>query len=43
MSRALAEIEWSDASEYVPAVVLAIGTVFSFSIATRIGLEGFRG
>jgi adenine/guanine/hypoxanthine permease len=38
MTRALAEIDWNDASEYVPAVVLAIGTVFSFSIATGIGL-----
>ncbi|HSU04941.1 MAG TPA: NCS2 family permease [Acetobacteraceae bacterium] len=38
MTRALAEIRWDDASEYVPAVVLALGTVFSFSIATGIGL-----
>ncbi|HEY6433151.1 MAG TPA: NCS2 family permease [Acetobacteraceae bacterium] len=38
MVRALAEIRWDDASEYVPAVVLALGTVFSFSIATGIGL-----
>lgn len=37
MMRALAEIRWDDASEYVPAVVLALGTVFSFSIATGIG------
>jgi adenine/guanine/hypoxanthine permease len=38
MTRALAEIDWDDATEYVPAVVLAIGTVFTFSIATGIGL-----
>ncbi|HEX5328325.1 MAG TPA: NCS2 family permease [Acetobacteraceae bacterium] len=38
MTRALAEVRWDDASEYVPAVVLAMGTVFSFSIATGIGL-----
>jgi AGZA family xanthine/uracil permease-like MFS transporter len=38
MTRALAEIDWNDATEYVPAVVLAIATVFSFSIATGIGL-----
>ncbi len=37
MMRALAEIRWDDASEYVPAVVLALGMVFSFSIATGIG------
>ena len=38
MTRALAEVRWDDASEYVPAVVLALGTVFTFSIATGIGL-----
>jgi adenine/guanine/hypoxanthine permease len=38
MTRALAELDWRDATEYVPAVVLALGTVFSFSIATGIGL-----
>jgi len=38
MSRALAELRWDDASEYVPAVVLALGTVFTFSIATGIGI-----
>ena len=38
MTRALADLRWDDASEYVPAVILALGTVFSFSIATGIGL-----
>ncbi|MGH7152454.1 MAG: NCS2 family permease, partial [Acetobacteraceae bacterium] len=38
MTRALAELHWDDASEYVPAVVLALGTVFTFSIATGIGI-----
>jgi adenine/guanine/hypoxanthine permease len=38
MTRALDDLPWEDASEYVPAVVLALGTVFSFSIATGIGL-----
>lgn len=38
MTRALADLPWNDASEYVPAVILALGTVFSFSIATGIGL-----
>jgi adenine/guanine/hypoxanthine permease len=38
MTRALNDLLWDDASEYVPAVILALGTVFSFSIATGIGL-----
>ncbi len=38
MARALAEVGWDDATEYVPAVVIAIATPFSFSIATGIGL-----
>jgi adenine/guanine/hypoxanthine permease len=38
MTRVLSQLDWNDASEYVPAVMLALGTVFSFSIATGIGL-----
>ena len=38
MARALRDIDWDDASEYVPAVVVAIGIPFTFSIAEGIGL-----
>ena len=38
MARALRDVDWDDATEYVPAVVLAIGIPFSFSIAAGIGL-----
>jgi AGZA family xanthine/uracil permease-like MFS transporter len=38
MARALRDIDWEDATEYVPAVVLAIGIPFTFSIAAGIGL-----
>ena len=38
MARALRDIDWEDATEYVPAVVLAIGIPFTFSIAASIGL-----
>jgi AGZA family xanthine/uracil permease-like MFS transporter len=38
MARALRDIDWDDATEYVPAVVLAIGIPFTFSIAAGIGL-----
>ena len=38
MARALRDIGWDDATEYVPGVVVAIGIPFSFSIATGIGL-----
>jgi adenine/guanine/hypoxanthine permease len=38
MAQALREVAWDDATEYVPAVVLAMGMPFSFSIATGIGL-----
>ncbi|HET7879837.1 MAG TPA: NCS2 family permease [Acetobacteraceae bacterium] len=38
MARALRDINWDDATEYVPAVVLAIGIPFTFSIAEGIGL-----
>ena len=36
MIRNLIEIDWSDATEYVPAVVLAVTIPFSFSIAHGI-------
>jgi AGZA family xanthine/uracil permease-like MFS transporter len=38
MARALRDIDWEDATEYVPAVVMAIGIPFTFSIAAGIGL-----
>ena len=38
MARALGGIGWDDATEYVPAVMVAIGIPFTFSIATGIGL-----
>jgi len=37
MTRALAEIDWDDATEYAPAVVTAISMPLTFSIATGIG------
>jgi AGZA family xanthine/uracil permease-like MFS transporter len=38
MAQALRDVTWDDATEYIPAVVLAMGMPFSFSIATGIGL-----
>ncbi|MCK8783288.1 NCS2 family permease [Roseomonas sp. NAR14] len=38
MAPALRELEWDDATEYVPAVVVAMAMPFTFSIATGIGL-----
>jgi adenine/guanine/hypoxanthine permease len=38
MTRALRDIDWDDATEYVPTVIVAIGIPFSFSIAAGIGL-----
>jgi AGZA family xanthine/uracil permease-like MFS transporter len=38
MARGLAEIEWDDVTEYAPAVITAIGTPVTFSIATGIGM-----
>jgi AGZA family xanthine/uracil permease-like MFS transporter len=38
MARALKDLDWDDASEYVPATVVAITTPLTFSIATGIGL-----
>jgi AGZA family xanthine/uracil permease-like MFS transporter len=38
MARALRDVAWDDATEYLPAVVIALGTPFTFSIATGIGL-----
>ncbi len=37
MASGLAEIDWSDITEYVPAVITAIGMPLTFSIATGIG------
>lgn len=38
MARALKDLDWDDATEYVPATVVAITTPLTFSIATGIGL-----
>jgi AGZA family xanthine/uracil permease-like MFS transporter len=38
MTSALRGIDWDDATEYVPAVVVAVTMPFTFSIATGIGL-----
>ena len=36
MIRNMIEIDWDDATEYVPAVILAVTIPFSFSIANGI-------
>jgi AGZA family xanthine/uracil permease-like MFS transporter len=38
MARGIAEVDWEDVSEYVPAVVTAIAMPFTFSIANGIAL-----
>ena len=38
MARALRDVAWDDATEYVPGVIVAISIPFTFSIATGIGL-----
>jgi AGZA family xanthine/uracil permease-like MFS transporter len=38
MARGLRDIDWDDATEYVPATVVAVGIPFTFSIAAGIGL-----
>ncbi|MCB4822795.1 NCS2 family permease [Roseicella aerolata] len=38
MAQALRDLAWDDATEYVPAVITALATPFTFSIATGIGL-----
>ncbi len=38
MVRALADINWEDATEFVPAMVVALAMPFTFSITTGIGL-----
>lgn len=38
MARGLADVDWDDVSEYVPAVVTALAMPLTFSIATGIGL-----
>ncbi len=38
MTRGLADMDWSDVTEYAPAVVTAIGMPLTYSIATGIGL-----
>ncbi|HYF06656.1 MAG TPA: NCS2 family permease, partial [Acetobacteraceae bacterium] len=38
MAKALQDLNWEDASEYMPAIVTALAMPFTFSIATGIGL-----
>jgi AGZA family xanthine/uracil permease-like MFS transporter len=38
MARGLRDIDWDDPTEYVPAMVVAVGIPFTFSIAAGIGL-----
>jgi adenine/guanine/hypoxanthine permease len=38
MAAALRDVDWEDATQYVPAVVTAIAMPFTFSIATGIGV-----
>jgi Permeases len=38
LTRCLAEVDWSDATEYAPAVITAIAMPLTYSIATGIGL-----
>ena len=38
MARGLAEVDWEDVTEYVPAVITALTMPLTFSIATGIGL-----
>ncbi len=38
MARAIAEIDWEDITEYVPAVVTLVSMPLTYSIATGIGL-----
>jgi len=38
MAQALRNLEWDDATDYVPAVITALSMPFTFSIATGIGL-----
>ncbi|WP_137124904.1 NCS2 family permease [Roseomonas sp. HF4] len=38
MARALQELNWEDATDYMPAIVTALAMPFTFSIATGIGL-----
>ncbi len=38
MARALRDVNWDDMTDYLPAVVTAVATPFTFSIATGIGI-----
>jgi adenine/guanine/hypoxanthine permease len=38
MTRALADVDWSEATDYVPAVVTALAMPFTFSITSGIGI-----
>jgi AGZA family xanthine/uracil permease-like MFS transporter len=41
MSRALGEINWDDATDYVPAVLMALAMPLTFSISAGIGIGFF--
>lgn len=38
MAKALRDLDWEDATEYMPAIVTAVAMPFTFSIASGIGL-----
>ncbi|MXP61890.1 NCS2 family permease [Roseomonas sp. M0104] len=38
MAQGLRDIEWDDVTEYLPAIITALATPFTFSIATGIGV-----
>ena len=38
MAKSLQELDWEDATDYMPAIVTALAMPFTFSIATGIGL-----
>ncbi len=38
MAKSLQELDWEDATDYLPAIITALAMPFTFSIATGIGL-----
>jgi AGZA family xanthine/uracil permease-like MFS transporter len=38
MAKSLQELNWEDATDYMPAIITALAMPFTFSIATGIGL-----
>ena len=43
MMRGIAEVDWDDVTEYVPAVITAISMPLTFSISTGIGFVAYAG